>query len=421
MNPKRRMHGRRSWTALVATMIVAVAAMVSAAVASAQTTPPTNTSRPTVTGSLVVGKVLTAHVGAWSGTAPITYTYQWARCSSTGSGCTDIGEASQSQTYILTSDDLGHRLAVQVTATNSAGRNVRSSAPTGLVKAAPTNAPVNSTAPSISGSAIQDNTLTASNGVWNGATPTFAYHWQRCDTAGANCASILGATSQTYQPSSLDVGNTLRVVVVATNAEGSAASISHQSSTIRSSSSVQATLNSTVKAVNYGGSVTLTGTISGASAGDTVSIMARPGLARSLQVVGSTTTDANGNFTKTVTPRMRTVYVAKGDGATSDGLSINIRPLLRLSHVAHGSLYVRLTAATKFVGHYVTVQAFVHGRWVAVKRVFLTHRSSGISPTIFSTATFRLSVRHGLRLRAYLTLSQALPTYTSATSNLVRS
>jgi hypothetical protein len=415
------MHGRLPLATLAATMAVAVAAMVSAAVASAQTSPPTNTTRPTITGSLVVGKVLTAHVGAWSGTAPITYSFQWQRCNSTATDCNMISEASQSQTYILTSDDLGHRMSVQVAATNSAGRNVRNSAPTGVVKAAPTNAPVNATTPSINGSAIQDSTLTTSNGVWNGATPTFAYHWQRCDTAGANCANILGATSQTYQPSSLDVGNTLRAVVIATNAEGSAASISHQSSTIRSSSSVQATLNSNVKVVNYGRSATLTGTISGASAGDAVSIMARPGLARSPQVVGSTTTDANGNFTKTVTPRMRTVYVAKGDGATSDGLAINVRPLIRLSHVSHGLLYVRLTAATKFVGHYVTVQAFLHGRWVAVKRVFLTHRSSGISPTVFSTATFRLPVRHGLKLRAYLTLSQALPTYTSATSNLVRS
>jgi hypothetical protein len=421
MNAKPRKHGRRSWAALAAAMVIGVVTMASAAVASAQNSPPTNTTRPSVSGTLVVGKVLTAHVGAWSGTAPIAYSFQWARCSSTGSGCTNIAEASQSQAYILTSDDLGRRLVVQVTASNSAGRNVRDSLPTGVVKAAPTNAPVNSTPPSISGSAIQNNTLTASNGAWNGATPTFAYHWQRCDTAGANCASILGATSQTYQPSSLDVGNTLRVVVTATNAEGSGSSISHQSSTIRSSSSVQATLNAGAKVVSYGKSVTLRGTITGASAGDVVSIMARPGIARSLQAVGSTTTDANGNFTKTVTPRMHTVYVAKGDGATSDGLSINVKPLVRLSHAAHGSPSVRLTAARSFVGRYVTVQAFVHSRWVAVKRVFLTLRSPGNSPTMFSTATFRLSVRHGLELRAFLTLSQAGSTYTSATSSLVRS
>ena len=55
-----------------------------------------------------------------------------------------------------------------------------------------------------------------------------------------------------------------------------------------------------------------------------------------------------------------------------------------------------------------------------MKRVFLTRRSFGISPTIFSTASFHLSVRHGLKIRAFLTLSQSGPTYTSATSNIVR-
>ena len=98
-----------------------------------------------------------------------------------------------------------------------------------------------------------------------------------------------------------------------------------------------------------------------------------------------------------------------------------MRPGIRLSHVSGGSLAVRLTAARSFVGRYVTAQAFVHGCWTLVKRVFLTRRSFGISPTVFSTATFHLSVRHGLKLRGFLTLSQSGPTYTSATSNLVRS
>src|SRR5207249_2252343 len=115
------------------------------------------------------------------------------------------------------------------------------------------------------------------------------------------------------------------------------------------------------------------------------------------------------------------VYVARGDGAESDSLVINVRPGLRLAHVIHHALGVRVTAAKSFVGRYVNVQAFVHRRWVTVKRVFLKHRTFGISPTIFSTASFRLSVRHGLKIRAFLTLSQSGPNYTSATSNIVRS
>jgi hypothetical protein len=405
---------------IVTTLVVAVAALVSAVAVSAASGPPTSAGRPAGTGAAVAGKALTALPGSWQGTQPIAFAYQWSRCSSTGSACVNIPEAAQSAEYVLTSDDLGHRLRVTIAASNSAGRNTRDSAASAIVRAAPTNAPVDTTRPAVSGTPLEGNTLTGSNGAWNGATPTFAYQWQRCDTAGAGCADILGAKSQTYSPTSLDVGNTLRIVVTATNANGSGASISHQTSAIRSASSVQVSLSSSVKVVNYGGSVALTGTVAGASAGDAVTIMARPGLNRSLQTVGSTTTDGNGSFTKTVTPRMRTVYAAKGDGATSDGLAISVRPSLRMSHAAGGQLAVRLTAARSFVGRYVTVQAFARRRWTAVKRVFLTHRSFGSSPTIFSTARFHLSVRHGLKLRALLTLSQSGPTYASAKSNIVR-
>jgi hypothetical protein len=420
MRRNRRRNVCRSWLALTAALATVLVASIAATSAAAAATPPQNTTRPTITGTAVVGKVLTAHPGSWSGTQPITFKYQWTRCSATGTGCTSITEAAQSQTYILTSDELGHRLRVIVTATNSAGTSSQNAPLTAVVKSPPANAPVNTTRPSISGSAVEGNTLTASNGSWNGATATYAYQWQRCDATGAGCHVISDATSQTYSATSLDVGNTLRVVVTATNSSGSGASISHQSAVIRSGSSVQVSLNASATVVVYGHSVTLSGTVAGSS-GDTVTILARPGVARTLQTVGTTTTDANGSFSKTVTPRMRTVYMAKALGSQSDSAVVNVRPGMRLRHIVGGSLAVSVTAAKSFVGHYVTVQAFVHARWTTVKRVFLTRRSLGISPTVFSTASFRLSVRHGLKVRAFLTLSQSGPNYTSATSNTVRS
>ena len=421
MYSTKRRWVRRSWATLTAALATAVVATVVAASTSAATGPPTNTTRPSITGTPVVGKILTAHNGTWTGTTPITFKYQWTRCTAAGTSCTPISEAAQSQFYVLSSDELGHRLRVIVTATNSVGTASHNSALTAVIKAAATNAPVNTTRPSISGSAVEGNTLTASNGSWNGAaTITYAYQWVRCDATGAGCHDISDATSQTYTPTSLDVGNTLRVLVTATNSNGSGASISHQSSTIRGQSSVQVTLNASASVVSYGQSVTLTGTVAGSS-GDTVTILARPGVARTAQALGTTTTDSNGNFSKTVTPRMKTVYAARALGAQSQSISVNVRPLLRIRHIVGGKLFVQLTSAKSFVGRYVNAQAFVHGRWQTVKRVFLTHRSFGVSPTIFSTASFRLFVRHGLRLRAFLTLSQAGSSYTSATSTWIRS
>jgi hypothetical protein len=82
--------------------------------------------------------------------------------------------------------------------------------------------PVNTVRPSISGTPQSGQTLTANRGTWTGAQPiSYAYAWKRCDTNGANCATITGATGSTYVATSADVGRTLRVSVTATNSVGS--------------------------------------------------------------------------------------------------------------------------------------------------------------------------------------------------------
>src|SRR3954469_23433782 len=94
-------------------------------------------------------------------------------------------------------------------------------------------APTNSAAPTISGTPQVGQTLTASPGTWNSdTTPTYAYQWQRCDTAGNNCAAIPGATSQSYTVQSADVDKTLRVAVTATNASGSGSATSAQTAVV---------------------------------------------------------------------------------------------------------------------------------------------------------------------------------------------
>lgn len=94
-------------------------------------------------------------------------------------------------------------------------------------------APTNSAAPAISGTPQVGQTLTASTGTWNSSTtPTYTYQWQRCDTAGNNCASISGASSQTYVVQSVDVNSTLRVVVTARNNSGSSSATSAQTAVV---------------------------------------------------------------------------------------------------------------------------------------------------------------------------------------------
>ena len=91
---------------------------------------------------------------------------------------------------------------------------------------APLSAPVNMRPPSISGTPTVGRTLTATSGTWSGTAPIgYAYQWQRC---GAACAAIAGARTSTYRVTSTDRGSRLRVLVTATNANGSAQAVSSQ-------------------------------------------------------------------------------------------------------------------------------------------------------------------------------------------------
>lgn len=87
--------------------------------------------------------------------------------------------------------------------------------------------PVNTSLPSISGTAQDGETLRASPGAWAGPGPiSYAYQWTRCDSSGAGCTNIAPATKASYKATSGDVGQTLRLVVSATNAGGSSSATS---------------------------------------------------------------------------------------------------------------------------------------------------------------------------------------------------
>jgi chitodextrinase len=87
--------------------------------------------------------------------------------------------------------------------------------------------PENTSIPTIGGQAQAGNVLSASPGSWSGSpAPTPSYQWSRCDSAGANCSPISGATSTSYTLVSADESRRLRVAVTATNTSGSATALS---------------------------------------------------------------------------------------------------------------------------------------------------------------------------------------------------
>ena len=158
---------------------------------------------------------MTAAAGSWSGTAPISFAYQWRRCDSAGGACVDVGADASS--YVLTGADVGSTLRVQVTGSNVAGSSTAVSSATAPVVGL-SQPPVNQTPPTISGTAQVGQTLTASSGSWSGSPPiSYAYQWRRCDSAGGACVDIAGATAASYVVSAADSGSTLRVRVAASN------------------------------------------------------------------------------------------------------------------------------------------------------------------------------------------------------------
>jgi hypothetical protein len=200
-----------------------------------KTVAPANSSPPTIGGTLTEGEVLSSTKGTWSG-APTSYAYRWQDCNVSGAGCANIGDASASS-YVLVANDVGHTVRVTVTATNADGSTKATSQPTAVVAAAappppPPPAPTNTKPPAISGTTTQGQALNATTGSWTESPTSYTYQWQDCNTSGASCTNIAGATAFSHTLGEADVAHTLRVVVTATNKGGSTSATSTQTAIV---------------------------------------------------------------------------------------------------------------------------------------------------------------------------------------------
>jgi len=200
-------------TATDATLVPPSMTVDSLATPAVAANPPANSAAPTVGGVVggVVqpGQILTASAGTWTGTPPITLSYQWSV------GGAAVGTNSPLNTkYTVTASDVGKAIAVAVTATNAGGGPV---GPVSSVAVGPVLplAPSNLTPPTISGTPQQGQTLTMTSGTWSN-NPTLTNVWEDC--SGLTCTAIPGQTGLTYTVGAADVGHTIQVVQTASNA-----------------------------------------------------------------------------------------------------------------------------------------------------------------------------------------------------------
>jgi sugar lactone lactonase YvrE len=182
--------------------------------------PPAVESLPQITGSAIDRGTLRVSTGTWSN-SPTSVTDQWQSCDAGGGSCTDLAGAT-STTYTLGPTDVGTTLRVLITAVNAGGKATADSVVSAVIAAASDPwanvAPPAETAPPIisgyTGGAVVGQTLSCSDGTWNGSPDSYSFFWSR------GGIPIGGATSATYTITPDDRGYTLTCSVVAANAGG---------------------------------------------------------------------------------------------------------------------------------------------------------------------------------------------------------
>ena len=177
--------------------------------------PPENNVLPSITGTARVGETLTGNDGSWTGTPDPSLTRQWFADGAEIAGATGT-------TYVPVADDIGKAITITVTASSPAGVASATSEPTASVTAA-LAPPVNTAAPTITGTPTVGQALSSTAGNWTGnPTPTYTRQWRRGST------NIAGATGTSYTLVEDDIGQTITCVVTATNSEGSDTATSNE-------------------------------------------------------------------------------------------------------------------------------------------------------------------------------------------------
>jgi hypothetical protein len=138
--------------------------------------PPAFSSGPVVQGDAIVGSTLQV-VATWTGDPAPTAKYRWGRCAATSTTCTAIPGATET-TYMVTTADVGYRLAVEVTLSNNK-KLVVVTPPTAVVVDAPASEPPPSgpvpSPPAVSAPPPASSPLTITNAVasLSAPAPTF--------------------------------------------------------------------------------------------------------------------------------------------------------------------------------------------------------------------------------------------------------
>ena len=172
---------------------------------------------------------------------------------------------------------------------------------------------------------------------------------------------------------------------------------------------VTTTLQSEAAATVCCQSVQLTGTISPAHAGEKITILAREFDALAALTITTASTDASGNWTAAVAPKIQTTYTAQTSTSMSQPVTLNVHP--RVGFGLSGKVFTaKITGRESFAGKIAYFQIRTSaGSWRRLALVVINQ---------YSFAKFRVPLPRGhvYTLRIYLTKAQAGPGYLDGTS-----
>jgi plastocyanin len=179
------------------------------------------------------------------------------------------------------------------------------------------------------------------------------------------------------------------------------------------------TLDANKELVILGDSITISGAISSRQAGQEVTITVDPAGEPARRV--TVDTGSGGEWSLRHQPRIRTLYTARWRTSTSEPLTVQVRPRVSLRKVGRRAFSVVVVAAQSFAGKQVHIRVQRSRRNRSLRTVTrVTLRRNPRSAETTAQRTFRLRVRRGFRMRAFLPQSQAGANYVSSQSNLIR-
>jgi hypothetical protein len=267
--------------------------------------------------------------------------------------------------------------------------------------------------PTITGTATEGVTLSATSGTWSPAATTTAYQWKSCPSTGVSCADIGGATASTYVLQPSDAGRRVRAkVTVTAGAAGPSSVVSASTATVHALPPVNSALPSVSGTMQMGQTAAaVNGTWSSyASVATTFTYQWQRCTASCNDIVGANQSTYAIADPGDVGAKLRVLVTATNNGGATVATSPQSATVLQAP--APSNLVAPSLTGSRMEGQTLTVQ---NGTWTGVSPISYSYQwqsctSAGTSctPTGWTSVTHILTSSDvGMYLRVVVTASNA--------------